>query len=294
MDFAPGSKWQYSDTGYVVLGMLVEKIDARSYARILQQDFAGPLGLTNTRVCEDASGANGQALGYMVADKGPVLAPYRHVSHSFGAGGISPTVGDLAIWNRAFNGGKVVSAASYALMTTPQGATVAGNSAFGLVVASHDGHRVISHHGSVGGFVSGNAWYPADSLSVTVLTNAMPLPQEVMLLRNLGRVALGIPLTITDAAAGLALDEASLRTYAGIYTIQAPTGPLGIRFWVDGKQLKAQADGQPAISLRPVGAHMFGTAVDPTVKFTFTVENGLAMKMVFEQSGRTFDAVKRR
>jgi hypothetical protein len=180
-------------------------------------------------------------------------------------------------------------------MTTPQGAAGSGDSAFGLAATSHDGHQVISAHGAGGGFVSGNAWYPAESLSVTVLTNAMPLPQEAALLRNLGRVALGIPLTLTGAPPSApTLDEAALRIYAGRYTIQAPKQPLGVRFWLDGRELKAQADGQAAFSLRPVGPHTFGTAKDPTIKFTFTVEHGVVTKLVFEQGGRTFDTIKER
>jgi CubicO group peptidase (beta-lactamase class C family) len=293
MDFAPGSKWQYSNTGYVVLGTLLEQISGRPYGQILQDDISRPLGLTRTRVCEDAPGANGQALGHMAGNKGFGVAPYRHASHAFGGGGICSTAGDLAIWNRALNGGKVVNAASYGVMTPPQGVAATGSSGFGLELTSHDGHRVISAHGAGGGFTSGNAWYPDDSLSVTVLTNGMPLQQEAALLRNLGRVALGIPIAVTDASAAPALDEAALRVYAGRYTIQGPKGPLGVRLWVDGKQLKAQAEGQAAFVLRSVGPHTFGTALDPTVMFTFTVENGVVTKLVFGQGGRKFDTVKR-
>lgn len=293
LHFAPGSQWRYSNTGYVVLGLLLETISGRPYERILQDDIARPLGLTRTRVCEDAPGANGQALGHMAGNKGFGVAPYRHVSHAFGGGGICSTAEDLAIWNRAFNGGKIVSAASYAVMTTPPGVAAAGSTAFGLESSSHDGHRVISAHGAGGGFTSGNAWYPDASLSVTVLTNGMPLPQEAALLRNLGRLALGLPITVTDAAAAPVLDGAALRVYAGNYAIQGPRGALGVRLWVDGRRLKAQAEGQPALVLRPVGPHTFGTAVDPTVTFTFTVENGVVTKLVFAQGGRTFDTVKR-
>lgn len=121
----------------------------------------------------------------------------------------------------------------------------------------------------------------------------MPLQQEATLLRNLGRIALGIPITVTDASAAPVLDEAALRVYAGSYTIQGPRGGLGVRLWVDGKQLKAQAEGQVAFVLRPVGPHTFGTALDPTVVFTFTVENGVVTKLVFEQGGRKFDTAKR-
>jgi CubicO group peptidase (beta-lactamase class C family) len=105
------------------------------------------------------------------------------------------TVMDLARWNRALHTGKVVSAASYALMTTPEGAAAGGELAygFGLGRDTIGGQPMITHGGGIHGFISGNVWVPGAELSVTVLTNSGSAPAGD-LLKQLIRAALGVPL----------------------------------------------------------------------------------------------------
>jgi hypothetical protein len=113
------------------------------------------------------------ATGYQYLGPGKLEpAPYAHPSKSFGMGGICATAGDLASWNRALHGGRVLSPASYAAMTTPRGA--APRYGFGLQVNTTPwGAPVIYHLGAVVGFAAENAWFPAESLSVTILYNSL-------------------------------------------------------------------------------------------------------------------------
>jgi CubicO group peptidase (beta-lactamase class C family) len=176
MSFAPGAEWQYSNTGYVVLGMLLEKVSGRSYGALIESEFSRPLGLTHTRVCEDVAGANGQAVGYQRDGRSFEIAGYRHVSHWFGGGGLCSTVGDLARWNLALHTGRVLEPATYALMVTPRGAALKQGYGFGLMSRVISGNRELMHTGQFSGFAAVNAWYPDQAVSVTVLTNTAPVP----------------------------------------------------------------------------------------------------------------------
>jgi D-alanyl-D-alanine carboxypeptidase len=172
----PGTAFLYSNTGYMLLGILVEKLYGKPYGDALRDEIARPLGLAALGDCGDA-GMTGRAAGYNRSFDGARSAPVQfHPSQDLGAGGVCSTAGDLAAWNRALHGGRVLSPASYAAMTTPRGAAIPESYGFGLSVGRAPwGGPAITHGGqSVSGFVSENAWYPADSLSVTILYNVYP------------------------------------------------------------------------------------------------------------------------
>ena len=197
MEFAPGTRWSYNNTGYVLLGVLLERKLGRPYAELLQSELARPLALRATRYCADAdTTAAIVAHGYFRDSAGVRRAPYLHMSQPFSAGALCSTAGDLARWNAALAGGRVVRPASYAAMTGP-GAVGAGapvRYGYGLIADTLAGRRVVTHGGTIFGFLSANAYLPDDSLSVTVLANASPSDPGT-LLRDIARVALGVPLS---------------------------------------------------------------------------------------------------
>lgn len=293
LQFAPGSKYEYSNSNYVMLGQIAERYYDKPLAQILADEFFRPLAMDSTRYCEDEYGANGQAMPYTRDGEHVQDTRYRSMAHSFGAGGICSTVGDVATWNRALHGGRVVSASSYALMTTPTGAAVSGHYGFGLMTGTVAGRPALLHGGTVPGFIAMNAWLPADQLSIVILLNTQPTPQTPALLRDLARIAVGETVVIAPVTAPAA-DAAALRPYAGTYQLNVPGQPLEIRFWVDGKTLMSQAAGQGRRPLRPAGPNAFGAAFDWSVRFTFTVENGTATSVTLEQGGLTIEGVRKR
>jgi D-alanyl-D-alanine carboxypeptidase len=191
-----GTAFLYSNTGYMLLGALVEKLYGRSYGAAVRDEIARPLGLSTLSFgCEPASGT--EAKGYRRAPDGTVSpTPEMHPSLTLGNGGICSTAGDLARWNRALHGGRVLSAASYAAMTTPRGAAVPRVTyGFGLTVRpTPGGGTVMVHDGSTLGYSGENVWFPAESLSVTMLYNSSPqLGANLNLTEAMGRAALGRP-----------------------------------------------------------------------------------------------------
>jgi CubicO group peptidase (beta-lactamase class C family) len=291
MRFSPGTRAEYSNTNYKLLGLLIEAVSQTSFESALQRDLAEPFGLQHTRYCEDAAGANGQAAGYVVTDRTVKRAPYLNISQPFAAGGVCSTARDMARWNIALHTGRILSPASYQLMVTPRGVASALRSGFGLFVEpSLAGTQAFVHSGGIPGFRASNAWLAAESLSVTVLANAQPVSTLDLVMRDLAEIALGNPVPLGAPQ----IDVDALRRYVGEYTVQIPGRPLAVRVRLEGNTLLAQPDGQTPLPLRAVGQDTFDSPANISVRFRFTTENNVVTKAILEQRGRTFDMLKQR
>jgi D-alanyl-D-alanine carboxypeptidase len=295
-DFAPGTAYRYNNTGYVLLGMVIEKASGQKYADYLDAQFFKPLGLRSTSYCPSKTTDPAFARGYSKAPNGTARARFMDLSHPFAAGALCSTVGDFATWQRALDAGKVVSPASYALMSTAD-TLVSGrkiNYGFGLVPGVFNGHKTISHTGGIPGFASAATWVPDDSLSIVVFTN-YDAESPNTLVQNLLRVAYGeAPVARgavrTPATAAPALSPADRDAIVGNYTLQLPTGQaLPIRFFLDGTRLMAQAQGQDANEIRYLGNYTFGVAFDPALRFTFVMDAGKATRVTLLQGGATIE-----
>ena len=173
LDFKPGDRWSYSNTGYVLLGMIIEKVTGETYANYLQHDLFKPLGLTQTSYCPSRPRLT-FADGYAAGAGSAKPAEFLDMTHPHGAGALCSTVRDLVKWQRALMGGRVVNAQSYALMTTPDTLNngrplVYG---FGLSAGKLGAHRQIGHNGGINGFTTASVYYPDDSVNVVVFSNA--------------------------------------------------------------------------------------------------------------------------
>ncbi|HEY9227444.1 MAG TPA: serine hydrolase domain-containing protein, partial [Gemmatimonadaceae bacterium] len=107
-DFKPGTGYRYNNTGYVMLGMVIEKVTGQKYADHLAAQFFKPLGLTHTSYCPSKTTNPAFAKGYSRTPNGPAPAQFLDLSHPFAAGALCSTVGDLVKWERALMSGKVV------------------------------------------------------------------------------------------------------------------------------------------------------------------------------------------
>jgi len=291
-DFAPGSAYRYNNTGYVLLGMVIEKASGQKYAKYLDTQFFRPLGLKQTSYCPSHPSDRAFAVGYSKGPNGTVHAQFLDLSHPFSAGALCSTPGDFAKWQRALDNGKVVSPASYALMSTADSLNSGRkiNYGFGLVPGMFNTHKTISHTGGINGFATAATYVPDDTLSIVVFTNYdAESPQG--LVQNLLRVLYGEdPVGRRGAApvqaASPSLSAADRDAIVGNYLLQLPGGQsLPIKFFVDGTRLMAQALGQQANELRYLGNYEFGVAFDPALRFTFTMDAGKAVKLTLLQGG---------
>lgn len=171
--FTPGSDWEYSNSGYFLLGMIIERASGMSYAQYLRETFFEPLAMHATSYC--GTGRPSPDGYFFNATDGSVV-PIRAADMSlvFAAGALCSTAPDLVRWTVALATHAAVSAESYALMTTDFNPDQALRFpyGYGLSVMPLDGRRRIWHNGSILGFQSHVAHYPEEDLTIVVLTNA--------------------------------------------------------------------------------------------------------------------------
>ena len=195
-EFAPGTRLSYTNTGYALLGLVIERASGLPYAEYVRRELFAPLGLRHTSYCPSRPQGAEWASGYAPHDDGVIVsAEYLSMTHPYAAGALCSTVGDLVAWQHALAAGRVVSPASYARMTTPE--TLASGErltyGYGLVVIQYLGHRLVMHEGGINGFSASLLRFPDDSLDVVVLCNTERSGSGV-LAQNLARAVLGLPL----------------------------------------------------------------------------------------------------
>ena len=196
-DFDPGTGWSYSNSGYLLLGVVIEKVTGQPLAQVLRLRIFDPLGLKDTRLDDLAEIVPGRASGYDKAPSSPTgfaNAGFIAMEVAAGAGAIRSTVGDLLKWNDALLGGKLLKPASLRMMLAPgrltdgRLATAAragpaaaapssgppSNYGFGITTGEQKGRRTIGHGGSINGFNSSLTSYPDQKVTIVVLTNTLP------------------------------------------------------------------------------------------------------------------------
>jgi D-alanyl-D-alanine carboxypeptidase len=255
VDFAPGADWAYNNSGYVLVGAVIEAASGKPWHVHLHDALLGPAGLQHTGYGADDTLIAGMTRGYSVKDGKVVPAAFLSMTQPHAAGALVSTVDDLYHWNRALHGGQLLSAENYALMTTPVGKAAASGYGFGITRGTLRGHPVLQHGGGIFGFATHLLYVPDTELSVVVLQNADGTvngkgnPEQMAAL--LGAFAMGDPY---PAAKAIEVDAQTLESYQGVYKVDAQaTRVLRV---VDG-QLTAQRTGGSQLKLIPIAADRF-------------------------------------
>lgn len=278
-EFAPGERYQYNNSAYYLLGLIIENVSGMSYAEFLSDHIFSPLGLRETHYLYNSPIIKNRAEGYEVREGKLVNDDPLSMRLPYSAGSLGSTVMDLLRWQIAINGNKVVSQASYDKMTTP--ATLNSGEkttyGYGLSIGNLEGRRKISHGGGINGFLTQLSHYPDEDLTVVVLTNttsAHPGPLE----SRVARAVLGLPerrITLVE------LTDEELQIYKGVY--DPGRSPIEVSI-EDGILVAGRS------RLRPIGNHVFLSMVDDFHEITFTIENGKAVALRTEREGHVTEA----
>jgi CubicO group peptidase (beta-lactamase class C family) len=202
LDFEPGTEYQYSNTNFNIVGLIVEKASGQPFWAFLKSRVLDPLGLAHT-IDLDAQHDLLEPTAYFRYALGPprpaiVEAPGWY----FADGEMAMPVGDLLTWDISVMNESLLQHASYAAMETPtklkDGKAISYG--LGLTVGTVNGHRVVSHGGEVGGFVAYNAVYPEDKFAVAVFTNEEASPAASAIGRRIANALVpGLEATSEDA-----------------------------------------------------------------------------------------------
>lgn len=242
LNFAPGSEYLYSNTGYNLMAIIVERVSGKAFAQYTRDVIFEPLGMTHTEWRDDYTRVvKGRAIAYERQDDGYHSSmPFENVH---GNGGLLTTVGDLLRWNRSFTSERV---GGRALITELErrGRLTDGlqiSYARGLVVAMFRGVREMSHSGSTAGYRAFLARYPDQDVSVAVLCNAGHA-EATTLAHRVAEVYLGGVLAAPAAPSPVPVEAAALERWVGLYRSLRTGVPLRVTIH-DGK-LRAEQRGE--------------------------------------------------
>jgi CubicO group peptidase (beta-lactamase class C family) len=177
LDFEPGTKWQYSNTNYVIAGVIVERVSGRPLLDFLRERVFTPLGMTSVKDVDEAPLGPGDAAGYLRNALGPLRpAPKEARGWLSAAGELAMTAHDLALWDISVIDQTILRPESYRTMQTDVLLASGAASGYGLGVNVRivDGRRRIAHGGAVSGYLTANVVYPDDRAAVVVLGNVYP------------------------------------------------------------------------------------------------------------------------
>ncbi|HLY81316.1 MAG TPA: serine hydrolase domain-containing protein [Caulobacteraceae bacterium] len=278
-DFAPGERFLYSNSGYVLLGAVIEAASGRSYEAYLIETFFEPLGLARTSYLHNDPIVRKRASGYTLA---PTLRNAAPISMTLphAAGALGSTAEDLLAWELALRTGRAVSTDAYSAMTARgqlnDGAPI--DYGLGLVNYTYRGHRLVGHGGGINGFVSNLVHWPDHDLTIAVAANsdAFPVQQATY---ALARQVLGEPDMVREA---MSVSEAVLASCVGVYEFE-----LGQRLRTKVKDGALTAHFPRVGSVfRPFGERAFFLASDPEVTFTFEdLRDGVCQRLVISGYG---------
>jgi len=209
LDFEPGTKWQYSNTNYVIAGAIAERVSGMPLVEFLKKRIFTRLGMTSVANIDDAALGPSEPMRYLRYALGPVReAPKEGAGWLFAMGELAMTARDLALWDISPIDQTILKPASYRAMQTNTllANGLASGYGLGVQVGASAGRRLVSHTGEVSGFTAANQIFPDDKAAVVVLTNLDATGASSQLA---GRIAtLLFKATPTDSAAVAALAQA--------------------------------------------------------------------------------------
>ncbi|HEY9183647.1 MAG TPA: serine hydrolase [Gammaproteobacteria bacterium] len=274
LEFVPGSQMRYSNSGYVLLGYLIERISGQSYAAFLRENIFEPLGMQDTGYDEHAAIIERRAAGYSPSPNGFVNSPYVDMTIPGGAGGLYSTTEDLLRWTQGLFAGTLLTGASLEKMTTP----FRDNYALGVNVTERNGRKAIGHNGGIEGFNTSLAYYPAEKLTIVVLGNLNGgAPTQIA--SQVAAVMFGEPIALPSARTEVQLPPEVLDDYAGAYPL-APNFILTVTVVNGG--LISRATGQVEVPFYAEAKDkFFARALDAQIEFVRSDDgnvNGLILQ----------------
>lgn len=289
LEFAPGARYGYSNSSYVVLGAILEKASGRSYAQLLREMIFTPLGMRESGVDANGPGKPKLAIGYRPDGAGNERADELDPSWLYAAGGIYSTVEDLLKWDRALISGSLLPQETLEQMWSPEH----GVYGFGwqLLRASPQSlnRTLVFHAGGTIGYASDYLHYPQEKVSIILLANLLPVPLAEIS-RDLSAIMFGESVQVPTIRKPAKVDPALYDEYAGVYRLQPKVDITVAR---EGDRLTVQATGQPKDVAIPESATTFYSRISP-VRVSFMRDAaGKVSRLVLHQPGGDLPAERK-
>jgi CubicO group peptidase (beta-lactamase class C family) len=265
--FAPGTQWEYSNSGYFLLGYIIETITGKTYGEFLEEKIFKPLGMTNSLYASDTKLVGNRVDGYTQGEKGFVNAPHVSMTHPYAAGAIQSTVRDLFTWNRGVHSYKLIKKESLKkalrrhTLTDGRQTSYGFGWRFGFIQDSPS----IWHGGMINGFITMAIFLPEEDVFVAVFSNCdCNSPEDIT--ARLAALAIGRPYEYK----AIPVADAYLSGYAGVY--ENKKGQQRI-ISVSDQKLYSQLGRGPRSSINAYEHDKFFSDGDAMVTLEFTRNN---------------------
>src|SRR6185436_14241749 len=275
-NFSPGTKWAYNNSGYFLLGCIIEKVSGQSYDEYLQKNILDKLGMKNSGTDKLDSVLAFRTKGYSRSGKKFINAGYISMEWPFSAGVMYSTLDDLYKWDRALYNNTVLSDASKQKMFTPG----LSNYGYGIIIDSLEKHPRTWHNGGIPGFSTNISRFIKDDICIIVLSNNESNVDFISI--ALADILFDVPVEAPYIHKEVTIDPSMLDRYVGKYS-------AGLTIQVikkDGK-LYRHRDGTPDIELKPESPTKFFYADESDRMLEFEVDaSGKILKVWFSNSGQ--------
>ncbi len=237
LDFSPGTSWNYSNSGYSLLGYIIEAVTKKPYEQAVRKYIFTPLHMTHSGFDFTHLKSSDKAIGYFkLNDKDAVIAPIVDSTVSFSAGAIYSTTGDLYLWHKALENNTVLSKAGQEKAYTP----LKNNYGYGWGVDSIDGKRRVGHGGGIPGFITNESRVPEDDIDVVLLSNASD-ESPGAITKSIYAILYDKEYELPKERTVIKLPEATLKQYEGEYEIRPG---LDVAMSIKDGELSALPTGQ--------------------------------------------------
>lgn len=284
LEFSPGEKFKYSNSGYILLGYIIEKVSGISYQNFVENNIFKPLKMDNSGFEESDKVIKFKANGYNLIDGKIVKAAYRNISNAHASGALYSTIEDLYLWDRALYSESLISFNSLKKMFTPY----KKHYGYGWGIVKVFGHKMVGHNGETEGFSANISRFVDDDLCIIVLSNLETA--------SVGKIALDLTAKIlgegenkSKSKKAYVVDSSILKDYIGEYELK-PNFIFTIT--EENSNLYCQPTGQGKLMIHPQSESVFFLK-EVNAKISFIRDkNNLVEKLVLHQGGREIPAKK--
>jgi len=300
MQFEPGERWAYNNSGYILLGAIIEKASGKPYEEFLDSRIFKPLGMKHTYYGSAERVIPRRIPGYQMGKDGFINAPYLSMTQPYAAGSLLSNVDDLAVWSDAVFSEKLIGKDWLAKAFTPYKLKNGESSGYGYgwFIADYQGHPTVEHGGGINGFMTYEMTLPEDRVFLAILTNSAiegrdPEPRAV----KIAGLVLGKPQPERKA---IKLAEKDLDPLVGVYEDAAKEERYITR---EGSKLFSQRSGQGKFEILAASADEFFFKDNPAVlRFVknaagavtgLRVQSRIGPAQVYTKTAKPFPAPKK-
>jgi CubicO group peptidase (beta-lactamase class C family) len=284
LEFVPGEKHAYSNSGYIILAAIIEQVSGQEYEKYMDEHIFHPLEMKDTGYDHDKDILKNRASGYAHKNEQLVNAHYIDMSLPSGAGALYSTVEDVYRWDRALYKPTIVKESTLQKIFTP----FKDDYGYGWSIQSVDGIESVQHNGGIDGFRSIIKRYPKNNICIIILSNFEFAPVDEVA-EGLAKIIFGKEPTFPQKHVEIDVDPKVFDDYIGKYELKKD---FVITVTKENKKLYAQATKQDTFQMYPEKKDLFFIkAVDAQIAFVRN-KDGIVTSLILHQNGKDRAAQK--